>query len=262
MTTKSSEIRRAFTACGSAFAATAVFSFFLNLLVLVVPLYMLQVFDRVLSSRSESTLLMLTILAGFMLLILGLLETVRARVLVRTGVKFEGLLKDRVFAAVFERSIGAPGSTRTQALQDLDSLRQFLTGSGLFALLDAPWTPIFIGVIYLTMHHKSSDAMNIFHNRMVVTNRMFLGNLMAEGIVDENDEITEKTTNTLQLLAYKIIDKSNDQLSEGQQITSPDLTKLYEGMNKYLEEQNKLLESIKEMNKKKPEDEKPKEDKG
>lgn len=125
------------------------FSLFLNLLVLVVPLYMLQVFDRVLSSRSESTLLMLTVLAGFMLLILGLLETVRARVLVRTGVKFEGVLKDRVFAAVFERSIGAPGSTRTQALQDLDSLRQFLTGSGLFALLDAPWTPIFIGVIYL-----------------------------------------------------------------------------------------------------------------
>ena len=149
MTAKSSDIRRAFTACGSAFAATAVFSFFLNLLVLVVPLYMLQVFDRVLSSRSESTLVMLTILAGFMLVILGILEAVRSRVLVRTGVKFEGLLKDRIFAAVFERSVGAPGATRAQALQDLDALRQFLTGSGLFALLDAPWTPIFIAVIYL-----------------------------------------------------------------------------------------------------------------
>jgi PrtD family type I secretion system ABC transporter len=149
VTTKSSEISRAFAACGSAFAATAVFSFFLNLLILVVPLYMLQVFDRVLSSRSESTLVMLTILAGFMLLVLGFLEAVRSRVLVRAGVKFEGLLKDRVFAAVFERSVGAPGATRTQALQDLDALRQFLTGSGLFALLDAPWTPIFIAVIYL-----------------------------------------------------------------------------------------------------------------
>ncbi len=149
MTRKSSEIRRALSACASAFAATAVFSFFLNLLMLVVPLYMLQVFDRVLSSRSESTLLMLTILAGFMLLVLGLLEAVRARVLVRTGVRFEGLLKDRVFAAVFERSIGAPGSTRAQALQDLDTLRHFLTGAGLLALLDAPWTPIFIAVIFL-----------------------------------------------------------------------------------------------------------------
>jgi len=147
--TKSPEIRRAFKACGSAFLATAVFSFFLNLLILVVPLYMLQVFDRVLSSRSESTLVMLTLVAGFMLVILGLLEIVRARVLVRTGVKFEALLKDRVFAAVFERSVGAPGATRTQALQDLDALRQFLTGSGLLALLDAPWTPIFIGVIFL-----------------------------------------------------------------------------------------------------------------
>lgn len=149
MTKQGTEIRRAFAACGSAFIATAVFSFFLNLLILVVPLYMLQVFDRVLSSRSESTLLMLTIVAGFMLLILGFLETVRSRVLVRTGVKFESLLKDRVFAAVFERSVGAPGATRTQALQDLDALRQFLTGSGLFALLDAPWTPIFIAVIFL-----------------------------------------------------------------------------------------------------------------
>jgi PrtD family type I secretion system ABC transporter len=146
---RGSEIRRAFLTCGTAFAATAVFSFFLNLLMLVVPLYMLQVFDRVLSSRSEQTLLLLTIVAGFMLLVFGLLEAVRARVLVRTGVKFESLLKDRVFAAVFERSLGAPGATRAQALQDMDVLRQFLTGSGLFALLDAPWAPIFIAVIYV-----------------------------------------------------------------------------------------------------------------
>jgi PrtD family type I secretion system ABC transporter len=145
----SSEVHRAFAACGSAFMATAVFSFFLNLLMLVVPLYMLQVFDRVLSSRSEATLLMLTIIAGFMLLILGVLEIVRARVLVRTGVKLEGLLQGRVFAAVFERSLGAPGATRTQALQDLDTFRQFLTGTGLFAFLDAPWAPIFITVIFL-----------------------------------------------------------------------------------------------------------------
>jgi ABC-type protease/lipase transport system fused ATPase/permease subunit len=110
---------------------------------------MLQVFDRVLSSRSEATLLMLTIIAGFMLLILGVLEVVRARVLVRTGVKLEGLLQGRVFAAVFERSLGAPGATRTQALQDLDTFRQFLTGTGLFAFLDAPWAPIFITVIFL-----------------------------------------------------------------------------------------------------------------
>jgi PrtD family type I secretion system ABC transporter len=149
MTGTSSEIRRAAGACGSAFAATAVFSFFLNLLMLVVPLYMLQVFDRVLSSRSEETLLMLTIIAGFMLLVLGALEAVRARLLVRTGAKFEGLLEYRVFSAVFERKLGAPGATRTQALQDLDTVRQFLTGTGLFALLDAPWAPIFVVVIFL-----------------------------------------------------------------------------------------------------------------
>jgi PrtD family type I secretion system ABC transporter len=149
MSRTGSDIRRAIGACRSAFMATAVFSFFLNLLMLVVPLYMLQVFDRVLSSRSEETLLMLTVIAGFMLLVLGVLETVRTRLLVRTGVRFEGLLKDRVFSAVFERHLGAPGGTRMQALQDLDTLRQFLTGAGLFALLDAPWAPIFIIVIFI-----------------------------------------------------------------------------------------------------------------
>lgn len=159
MTGTSSEIRRAIAACRSAFMATAVFSFFLNLLMLVVPLYMLQVFDRVLASRSVATLLMLTLIAGFMLLILGLLETVRARVLVRTGVKFEGLLKDRVFAAVFERKLGAPGSTRTQGLLDLDTIRQFLTGAGLFAFLDAPWAPIFIVVIFLLHPWLGSAAL-------------------------------------------------------------------------------------------------------
>lgn len=159
MTKASADIPKAFVACGAALAATGVFSFFLNLLMLVVPLYMLQVFDRVLSSRSESTLLMLTVVAGFMLLILAVLEVVRARVLVRTGVKFENLLKNRVFAAVFERSVGAPGGTRTQALQDLDAVRQFLTGSGLFALLDAPWAPIFIGVIFLLHPWLGSAAL-------------------------------------------------------------------------------------------------------
>ena len=192
MTTKSSEIRRAFTACGSAFAATAVFSFFLNLLVLVVPLYMLQVFDRVLSSRSESTLVMLTVLAGFMLLILGFLEIVRARVLVRAGVKFEGLLKDRVFAAVFERSVGAPGSTRTQALQDLEkgstTRREVLTAFG------PPSQVISMEgetVLYYLYERSEGDGLIlIVYNRMRVDTRYD----RAIFFFDDNDILTEYAT--------------------------------------------------------------------
>ena len=172
--------------------ATAVFSFFLNLLMLVVPLYMLQVFDRVLSSRSESTLLMLTILAGFMLLVLGVLEAVRARVLVRTGVKFEDLLRNRVFAAVFERSVGAPGATRTQALQDLDVLRQFLTGSGLFALLDAPWAPIFIGVIFLLHPWLGAAALA---GALVLFALALLNEILTRGPLKAASERTIKANN-------------------------------------------------------------------
>jgi PrtD family type I secretion system ABC transporter len=144
-----SELYTALEGCRTSFIATGVFSFFINMLIMVVPLYMLQVFDRVLSSRSEETLLMLTLIAGFLLLTLGVLDGVRARVLIRAGLKLEDVLKGRVFGAVFERGVRDPEGGHTQALQDLDRLRQFLTGSGLIALLDAPWVPFFVAIIFL-----------------------------------------------------------------------------------------------------------------
>jgi PrtD family type I secretion system ABC transporter len=143
------DVNAALRACRGAFVVTGVFSFFINLLMLTAPLYMLQVYDRVLSSRSESTLVALTVLAGTMLLVMGLLDLVRSRILVRIGSRLDRQLNARVFGAVFERSVRGFRGERVQALRDLDSLRQFLTGPAPFALFDAPWVPVYLGVVFL-----------------------------------------------------------------------------------------------------------------
>ena len=143
------EAREALTASRGAFFMTGVFSFFINLLMLTAPLYMLQIYDRVLTSRSESTLVGLTILAGSLLLVMGMLELVRSRVLVRVGTKLDERLGARVFMATFQRSLRGLRGQRSQSLRDVDSVRQFLTGPGPFALFDAPWVPLYLLVVFL-----------------------------------------------------------------------------------------------------------------
>jgi ABC-type protease/lipase transport system fused ATPase/permease subunit len=134
--------------CRRAFGFVGLFSLCINLLLLTVPLYMLQVFDRVLASQSEETLVFLTIIAIGAVLVLGLLELVRSRILVRASRWLEEMLAP----AAFERSIAAAlygRPYRTEALRDLGQLRSFLAGSGIFALFDAPWVPIYLLVIFL-----------------------------------------------------------------------------------------------------------------
>jgi len=145
------EIRRALAACKSAFIATALFSFSINMLLFISPLYMLQIYDRVLPSRSEMTLLMLSMLVAFVLLTVGALEWIRTQVLVRAGVRIDGMLNRRIFSAVFHVSAGGSAGGTADRLRDFDSVREFFTGAGFLAFLDAPWAPIFIGVCFI-MH--------------------------------------------------------------------------------------------------------------
>lgn len=125
-------------------AVTAFFSLFINLLMFVAPLHMLQVYDRVLTSRSAMTLIVLTALAIFLLMIYGLLEAIRSRLLVKTGVKFDELLNGHTFKAVFRESLAQGNTSSSQAIRDLDAIRNFLGGGGMNALCDAPWVPLFI----------------------------------------------------------------------------------------------------------------------
>ena len=147
--TATHEVRSALGKSRGAFFMTGVFSFFINLLMLTAPLYMLQIYDRVLASRSEPTLIVLTVLAGGLLLVMGGLDLIRSRVLVRVGVKMDGLLNARVFSAVFAQALRGARGQKAQALRDLDSLRQFLTGPGPFAFFDAPWAPLYLAVVFI-----------------------------------------------------------------------------------------------------------------
>jgi ATP-binding cassette subfamily C protein RsaD len=124
-----------------------VFSFFINILALVSPLYMLQVYDRVLSSRNVATLVVLTLLCVFLFMVYGLLEALRTQVLVRGGLKFDNAARDPIFRAVLDSTLTRKG-LGGQAFRDMDQVREFMTG-GLIAFCDAPWTPVFIIVSFI-----------------------------------------------------------------------------------------------------------------
>ncbi|MDO8908688.1 MAG: type I secretion system permease/ATPase [Pseudohongiella sp.] len=130
------------------FLYAGVFSAAVNILMLVPIMYMLQVYDRVISSGSMSTLTMLTLLMVFLTLALGGFEWVRSMILISASNKIEQKLRRRVFDATFKNTLFT-GNGGTQHLSDLSGLRQFMTGNGLFAFFDAPWFPIYVGVMFL-----------------------------------------------------------------------------------------------------------------
>jgi ATP-binding cassette subfamily C exporter for protease/lipase len=146
---KRGELLTAILSFRKAFTTVAVFSFFINFMMLTPSIYMLQVYDRVLASRNETTLLMLSLLIVGLYAMMSLLEAMRSFVLVRVGARLDLNLNARVFTAAYERSLIKAGSNPAQALHDLTTVRQALTGTGLFALMDAPWMPIYLVVIFI-----------------------------------------------------------------------------------------------------------------
>jgi len=143
------ELRGYLAAFRSLFISVGSFSFVINLLMLMPAIYMLQIYDRVLASRNTTTLLMLTLIMLAMFVLEAVLELVRSRSLVRASAALDLKLGPRVFDASFARTLRGRGGSAGQALGDLTHMRQFLTGKGLFAFFDAPWTPIYLGVIFL-----------------------------------------------------------------------------------------------------------------
>jgi len=131
------------------FLYAGLFSLAINLLLLVPPLYMLQVFDRVLASRSGETLLVLTIAAVTALVIMALLEVLRARLLAAAGAALDQSLGPRVLDGLLAQTARLSGGAYLNGLRDVNTLRSFLGGAGLTALFDAPWLPVFLLVIFL-----------------------------------------------------------------------------------------------------------------
>ncbi|MGL6213028.1 type I secretion system permease/ATPase [Billgrantia desiderata] len=144
-----SELEHALHACRAAFVSVGLFSLFINLLMLVPAIYMLQVYDRVLVTMSGETLLMLTVVVVFLFLVMSLLELVRYRILVRMGNRFDLGLSGRLFQAMFGGGLLTGSRQSAQPLTDLSTLRQFLSGNGLLVFFDAPWVPIYLAVLFL-----------------------------------------------------------------------------------------------------------------
>ena len=133
------------------FLWVGLFSLVANLLMLTPTLYMLQVFDRVMLSQSEVTLIAVTLVMVLFTVVMAVAEWVRSRLLVRAGVRFDEALNARVFDASFSAHLAQDGASATRAFSDLTNLRQFLTGNGVFAFFDLPWMPIYLAVLFL-MH--------------------------------------------------------------------------------------------------------------
>jgi ATP-binding cassette subfamily C protein EexD len=132
-----------------AVAIAALFSLSLNVLVLAVPLYSLQIYDRVLSSQSGETLLWLTVLAVFLIATLAVLDALRAQILVRLSIWLEARIAPTLLRRNLTDDLGRYGALGLQGLDDLAALRRFLTGPGAVNLFDAPWMPLYLAVIWL-----------------------------------------------------------------------------------------------------------------
>jgi ATP-binding cassette subfamily C exporter for protease/lipase len=132
-----------------AFATAGLFSLLINTLMLAPSLYMLQIYDRVLPGQNQLTLLVSSVVLLLVLGILCFLEIGRSRVLVRIGMQLDRALAPRVFEASLDAQLPSLQRNPTQVFADLTVLRQFLTGNGIFALFDAPWFFIYIGVLFV-----------------------------------------------------------------------------------------------------------------
>lgn len=143
------ELRRARAQSRSLYWIVGLFSMFANLLMLTGPMYMLQVYDRVLGSKSEETLIALSLLVVFLYGIMGILEFTRSRIMARVGARFQAALDRRVFDAVVRKSAVAPDLQTQSGLGDLESVQRLMTSPVLMAFFDLPWTPIFLAGIFV-----------------------------------------------------------------------------------------------------------------
>lgn len=187
-----SELGRSIWTFRREFVWVGVFSFFSNLLLLAPTLYMLQVFDRVMLSQNEFTLISLTLIATLFFAVMGFAEWVRSRLLVRAGVRFDEYLNSRVFKSSFDANLNLMASNPVQSFSDLTNLRQFLTGNGIFALFDTPWTPIYMAVLF--MMHPWLGLVSVFFTGVLGFLAWYSHKLTAAGSVRASEAVVKSNT--------------------------------------------------------------------
>lgn len=131
------------------FLVVGVFSMVVNLLMLTPTIYMLQVYDRVMVSQNQLTLVVVSLICLFLFGVMAFSEWARSILLVRTGVKLDQLLSHRVFKGTFLAYLNPSDTAPAKAFGDLTAVRQFMTGNGVFAFFDSPWVPIYVAVLFM-----------------------------------------------------------------------------------------------------------------
>lgn len=222
-----SDLQEALKVSRGAFISAAGFSMVINFLMLVPSIYMLQLYDRVVPTSNLATLAMITLIMLVMFITLGALEWVRSQILVRVSTRLETLLNERLFQVAFKQSLYTGGQRATsQPLDDLTGLRQFLTGSGLFAFFDTPWMPIYIALMFV---------FHPWYGWYAVFTGLLLGAIAI---------ITEKTTskilgeaNTLAMVSRGLVNKNlrNAEVIESMGMLSNIRLRWYKGAVKVLD---------------------------
>jgi ATP-binding cassette subfamily C protein len=145
-----SELSDALAACRGAFVATGLMSGMINVLMLTGAIFMLEIYDRVLPSRSVPTLVGLVLLAGGLFAALGLLDMIRGRILARIGGRLDETLSARVYETIVRLPLRVgQRNDGLQPVRDLDTIRSFLSGLGPTALFDLPWLPVYLVICFL-----------------------------------------------------------------------------------------------------------------
>ncbi len=168
---KENPLKIALDKCQAAFKITFVFAFFINLLMLITPLYSLQVLDRVIGSSNLETLVMLSVIIGFIYFIYTLLQIVRSFTLIRVGEWLDNTLSPVIFAHSISASATKVNPASSQMLRDFQTVKTFLTSTGINTLFDAPWSIVYIIVIF--MIHPYIGYVTIFGAVIIVSLAFF-----------------------------------------------------------------------------------------
>jgi ATP-binding cassette subfamily C protein EexD len=147
--TPHSELKELLLLSRRSFIYVGVFSFFINLLFLTPSIYMLQVYDRVVGGRSESTLLMLTLIVAVIFGVMAVLEFARSRILARISTRMDVEMQGRIVDVMFRNALQNPRNASIEPLNDLNTIRNFVSSNGAFAFFDAPWFPLYIAVMFM-----------------------------------------------------------------------------------------------------------------
>ncbi|MES2609854.1 MAG: type I secretion system permease/ATPase [Pseudomonadota bacterium] len=156
-----SELAEALWAFRREFIVIGIFSMVANVLMLAPTMYMLQIFDRVMVSRSDLTLIVMSMVTLFLFAVMAFSEWMRSRVLVQAGLRLDGMLSTRVFNASFEARLTQSGASVARTFTDLINIRQFVSGSGTLAFFDLPWAPIYLAVLFF-LHPMLGYAALVF----------------------------------------------------------------------------------------------------